>query len=94
MRAIHVLFTQKLDLSKYPKGKNLFLLRVRSFVLRDLLPSLIMLIIISICSLFVAERIYQAKASRSHTITMIGGDSQPKAPSLQGELTPEGGRPN
>jgi uncharacterized membrane-anchored protein YitT (DUF2179 family) len=88
------MFTQKRDLLKCPKGENLFLLRVRSFLLRELVPSLIMLIIISICTSFVAEKIYQAKASRSHTITMIGEDAQPKSPSLQEELNTEGGRPN
>ena len=79
---------------KDPKGENLLLLRVRSFLLRDLVPSLIMLIIISICTSFVAEKIYQAKASRSHTITMIGEDAQPKSLSLQEELNTEGRRPN
>ncbi len=94
MRTLRMWCMPKCNELKEPKAEASFLQRSLSFLFRDLMPSLIMLIIISLCASFVAEKIYQAKASRSHTISMVKGDSHQKSPSLQGDLKPEGDEPN
>ncbi len=92
MRTLHMLFIPKRKLSKREKVEWTYLLRIRSFLLRDLLPSLIILIIISMCASLVAKRIHQAKNSRSQTLSMVDESAQKKTPSLQGSLKPEEAR--
>ncbi|WP_432821516.1 hypothetical protein [Trichloromonas sp.] len=84
MRTLHMFHMRcipKNTSSKCSKIDCSYLQRIRSFLLRDVLPLLVMVIILSICALFVAEKIYQAKASR--TVNMVEGGSQPKPPPPQ-----------
>jgi uncharacterized membrane-anchored protein YitT (DUF2179 family) len=82
----------KRNLSKRTKFEASFLQRILSFLLQDLVPTLIMLIILSIFTSLVAEKIYRAKTSRSRTISMFEKVSHQKSPSLREELQPKGGR--
>lgn len=61
-------FLSKRHRPKWDPGEPSILRRVRAFILKDLIPSIIILIILGIMTCFVAERVYQAKTS--HTVNM------------------------
>jgi hypothetical protein len=94
VRTLHTLNISKHSAAKQPEVKCVSLQRLRSFLLRDLIPSVILFIIICIGTTFAAEKIYQAKISRSHTLSMILDGSCQETPLAQGSLNPEKNRSN
>lgn len=76
MRTFPLRCMLKHNRSKWPKVENSLCQRILSFLIRDLVPSLVILIIISLCASLVAQKIYQVKSSRTQTISMTEGDSK------------------
>lgn len=68
MRTLSVRHLLQHKISKGSKVEKNFLQRIFSFLIRDLVPSAIILIIISFCTLLVAEKIEQAKQSRTDAV--------------------------
>lgn len=66
----------KPNVSKWPKPEASYSQRMLSFLLRELVPTLLIVIILSICTSLVAEKIYQAKASKAETLSMLERVSQ------------------
>ena len=84
MKALH--FFHKRCLSKNSRsqvagGKSTMLQRLKYFFLRDLLPSVIIMIILGLVTSFVAEWIYQTKIS--HDVNMAEKRS-PRVPDKDG----------
>ncbi len=57
-------FLPKSNQKQWPQGEAPFFLRLKTFLLRDVLPSLVMVIIVAILASLVGEKIDQAKDSR------------------------------
>lgn len=65
MRTLSMHSMSKPNPSNWPKAEASPLQRLRTFFLRDLLPSLIMVIILSVFASLMGQKIDQAKSSRT-----------------------------
>jgi len=65
MRTLSMRSMSKLNPSNWPKAEASPLQRLRTFLLRDLLPSLFMVIVLSVFAFIVGQKIDQAKSSRT-----------------------------
>jgi hypothetical protein len=65
MRTLSIRSLSKPNPSNWPKTEAAPLQRLRTFLLRDLLPSLIMVIILSVFASLLGQKIDQAKSSRT-----------------------------
>ena len=65
MRTLSMRSMSKPNLSNWPKTEASPRQRLRTFLLRDLLPSLIMVIILSVFASLLGQKIDQAKSSRT-----------------------------
>ena len=75
MRTLSMRSMSKLNPSNWPKAEASPLQRLRTFLLRDLLPSLFMVIMLSAFAFIVGQKIDQAKTSR--TIHAVDVSSHP-----------------
>ena len=66
MRTLSIRRMPEPNRSKWPKAEASPLQRLRTFLLRDLLPSLIMVIILSVFASRMGQKIDQAKSSRTN----------------------------
>ncbi|OHB25142.1 MAG: hypothetical protein A2X84_09070 [Desulfuromonadaceae bacterium GWC2_58_13] len=73
MKTLSIRYMPKRKVSKWSKFEPPLLQRSLSFLLRDLLPSLVILIVLSLCVLLVAGKIDRAK--HSHTVNMVDAGS-------------------
>jgi hypothetical protein len=63
MKTLSLRGMAKQNQSKWPQAEPSTLQRLGNFLLRDLLPSVLMVITVSMCALFIGQKIDQAKSS-------------------------------
>lgn len=56
---------------KWPQAEPSILQRLGTFLVRDLLPSIVMVLFVSICAMFMGQKIDQAKSSSTERMAEI-----------------------
>ncbi len=71
MRTLSLRGMSKQNQPKWPQAEPSTLKRLGVFLLRDLLPSIVMVIIVSIFAMFIGQKIEQAKSSNIDRVVEV-----------------------